>query len=223
MARVGRGRSGKMFMPLWNRKCLRAVPACAVLILGACASNGTHDKQLIASENGWLKPTPLLNQRIEDEATRLPWTHGFERLESIRWFASVGEPAYPALLELAMHEREDVAAAALAAMGATRDSRLVQHIHDLPWPEGIANTDLGLERARTLLRLGDWGGIPNLIHGLEDERLYTRSLCLEALVEATGEDHGYDPRATEQKRVQAVNRWRTWWRARTAEGLVRAR
>jgi len=189
-----------------------------VLLVGCSSSKTTRTRDVRAKDSEWVQASPILEQQIEDEAKRLPWTHGFERLEQIRWFASIGEPAYPALLELALDERDDVAAAALAALGATSDRRLVAHIRDLGWSESRLKGDLGLERARTLVRLGDWEPIPVLIEGLSDERLFTRGLCLDALREATNETKGYDPRATPEERQAAVDRWRVWWQDRSREG-----
>ena len=196
--------------------------ACASLVLlttAACFGPGKKDDMVASNDGTWIQASPILRQQIEDEAARLPWTRGFERLEQIRWFASVGEPGYPAMLELAQDPRDDVAAAALASLGATLDRRLVPHLRALPYGHE-RNPDLLLERARSLVRLGDWSEIPVLIQGLSDERLYTRSLAVEALREATRENMGYDPRASEEKRELAVNRWREWWLARSGEGLL---
>ncbi len=194
-----------------------------VVCAGACAnpSGGARPMSASASPSSpWIRPSPLLRQQIEDEAERLPWTHGFERLEQIRWFAAIGEPAYEKLLVLASDPREDVAAAALAALGATLDRRLVTYIRSLPWSSEREQSDLGLERSRTLLRLGDWSGIPSLIAGLRDERLYTRALCLDALKEATHETLDYDPRSEPQVRENAVKRWEEWWLSRAGDGLL---
>jgi len=188
-------------------------------LLAACTTRGEVREERHDS-SGWVGATPLLAQQIQDEAARMPYTHGFDRLEQIRWFASVGEPAYPTLLRLAVDGRDDVAAAALASLGATLDSRLVAHIQGLEWSEERDNGDLGLERARTLVRLGDWSQMPKLIHGLEDERLFTRSLCLDALREATHETHGFDPRAEQGEREKAIARWHDWWLKRTGEGIL---
>ncbi len=190
--------------------------------LGSCSSpSGTARPVSAASPTSpWIRPSPLLRQQIEDEAERLPWTHGFERLEQIRWFATIGEPAYEKLLVLASDPREDVAAAALAALGATLDRRLVPHIRSLPWSSEREQSDLGLERSRTLLRLGDWSGIPILIAGLRDERLYTRALCLDALQEATHETLDYDPRSEPNVRETAVKRWEEWWGSRSGDDLL---
>jgi HEAT repeat protein len=193
------------------------LPVLFLLSLAACKTTGEQKAQ---SDSDWLMASPILAQQIQDEAARLPWTHGFERLEQIRWFALVGEPVYDTLLELAEDPRDDVASAALAALGDTQDRRLVPYIHRLSWEESRLTGDLGLERARTLLRLGDWSEIPTLIRGLKDERQYTRSLCIQALQGATGETFGFDPKADLTDRVRAIDSWEVWWRARTGEGLL---
>ena len=202
--------------------CLLALVAASA---AGCASTNqkTGTPGVRVSKSKWIRPSPILRQQIEDEAERLPWTHGFERLEQIRWFASVGEPGYETLLELAVDERDDVAAAALAALGATLDKRLVEPIRKLEWSEERLGSDLILERARALLRLGDWSNIPALIEGLKDERLYTRALCLEALTETTHETHNYDPRAEPNDRKAAIERWERWWSSRSRDYLLSAR
>ncbi len=190
-----------------------------ILLASACQSSGSSPRSH-HDDGRWLPASPILRQQIDDEVERLPWRHGVERLEAIRWFASVGEPAYPALLELALDPRDHVAASALAALGATSDPRLVEPLKIIPWSEERYDGDLGLEHARTLLRLGDWSEIPILIAGLRDSRNYTRSLCAKALYEATGETFGYDPRVAEDARELAISRWENWWLARTGEGLL---
>lgn len=198
---------------------MKTVPL-VVFLLCACVSQARDVRRSGEPESPWIRATPLLAQQIEDEAARLPFSHGFDRLEQVRWFASIGEPAYTVLLRLATDPRDDVAAAALASMGATLDSRLVAHIQALAWSEERMRGDLGLERARTLVRLGDWSAMPTLIHGLRDRRLFTRSLCADALEEATHENHDYDPRAEEEARLRAVARWEQWWLQRTGEGIL---
>jgi hypothetical protein len=196
-------------------------------ILGALASScawggGGREKDVVSgtAAGDWIDPSPILRAQIDDEAARLPWTHGFERLEQIRWFASVGEPAYSTLLQLAVDGRDDVAAAALASLGATGDRRLVPSIRDLAWEPSRLQGDLGFERARTLLRLGDWSTLPTLIGGLSDERLYTRALCFQSLKESTRETHGFDPRAEIADREAAIARWTAWWGERSGEGIL---
>jgi HEAT repeat protein len=204
---------------------LSTLPKTAFLVLAtllaACTSTRSDARSdLRGSAGPWLEPSPQLRSQIEDASQRLPWTHGLERVELIQWFAQVGEPAYPTLLELAQDPRKDVSGAALAALGATRDSRLVEPLRALPWPDQDDPKDLGLERARTLVRLGDWEMLPVLIEGLRDDRLVTRALCAQALYEATHERFDYDPRAEAQQREDAVRRWETWWSARSGDPLL---
>lgn len=197
----------------WNRALYAFLP----ILLCACQS--TKGSQGGTDEE-WLAPSPQLKQRIEEQAASLPWTHGIERVELIRWFAGVGEPCYPTLLAMVQDPRSDVAGAALAALGATRDSRLVPHLRAVPWPATGASVDLALERARTLLRLGDWSMLPHMIDGLEDSRLMTRALCAQALYEVTKERFGFDPRGDEELRGASVQRWREWWAERNADPLL---
>ena len=195
------------------------VGALLVIGLGACAAT-QESAGTSPGETRWLAPSPALRQRIEDQAKRLPWTHGTERIELIRWFAGVGEPAYPTLLAMVLDPRKDVAGSALAALGATRDSRLVEELHRLPWSENERGSDLDLERARTLVRLGDWQEIPVLIQGLRSDELMTRALCHQALGEATHEQFDYDPKAETDVREAAVKRWESWWTAHSQDPLL---
>ena len=195
----------------------RLLTALTVALFASCASSGSDSA---VKDSGWIQPSPILAQQIQDEAARLPWTHGFERFEQIRWFASVGEPAYPTLLELANDPRDGVSAAALAALGATMDRRLVPSIQSLDWSPSRANSDLRFERARALLRLGDWSDIPVLSDGLRDERTYTRALSLEALKESTRQTMGYDPHADEELRAEGIERWERWWMERAGDAML---
>ena len=204
-----------------NRRRLASL--ALLLALSACSSSGNKNSMDDERAPGeWLQPSPLLAQRIDDEAQRLPYTHGMEHLEQIRWFASVGEPAYPTLLELACDQRDHVAAAAMAAMGATRDGRLVGPLNSLTcWEEGHRRSDdLMLERARALVRLGDWDAMPTLIEGLASDSRRVRALCDQALFESTRQRFGFEADGPEEERTAAIRHWEEWWLARTGEGLL---
>ena len=204
---------------------LRAVApllgACLVLLASSCVTTTDSVKANKAPDHPWLEPSPNLKQQIDEKAKKFPWTHGLERVELIQWFAEIGEPAYPTLLEFAKDPRPDVSGAALAALGATRDSRLVLHLRAIPPATGPGSVDLNLERARTLLRLGDWDSIPDLIQGLRDERPITRALCSQALFEATRERYDFDPRGETEAREASIAKWEAWWQARTADPLLK--
>jgi HEAT repeat protein len=182
--------------------------------LTACAS-----VQKGEGEPQWLEPSPQLAQKIEDQVRRLPWTHGEQRVELIHWFASIGEPAYARLLVLCLDPRPEVASSAVAALGASGDSRLVEPLNDLDWPEAL-QPSVRYERARALLRLGDWSQMDALVDGLEDESLWTRAWCAKALEEVTRQRLGYDPQGSEPERAEAVQRWRDWMSSREGEGIL---
>lgn len=190
-----------------------------LLALGSCTTT-TSSVEDAGAHSQWLKPSPNLRSQIEDTAKRLPWTHGMERIDAIAWFARVGEPAYPTLLAMVEDPRQDVAGAALAALGATRDSRLVESLHAIKLPSGEKYKDLAYERARTLLRLGDWQAVPDLLQGLRDDRLMTRALCSQALWESTHEKFGYDPKGEPEAREKAVQAWEDWWHERERDPLL---
>lgn len=191
--------------------------ALALSLTGCLSSEKTEELNL---DVHWIEPSPVLEDQIDDVIRQLPWSRGFERIEQIRWLASVGEPAYSHLLDLAIDPRDDVSAAALAALGATLDRRLVDPIKALEWTPAREASDLGLERARTLVRLGDWSPIPTLIDGLGDDRVYTRTLCIEALFEATRHDLDFDPHAGPEQRLAAQQRWQGWWATRNGDELL---
>jgi len=172
------------------------------------------------TDGPWLVPSPTLQSQIDENAKRLPWTHGVERVQLIQWFAGIGEPAYTTLLKMIQDPRGDVAGSAYAALGATRDARLVEAIHAVPASAGGGDVDLKYERARTLLRLGDYSVVPQLISGLRDERSLTRALCSQALIEATHENFQFDPRGEDAAREEAVRRWESWWNTRQADPLL---
>src|SRR5690349_23781197 len=191
-----------------------SISLALVLAFAASCVTTTDGQQARKAPAGpWLEPSALLRQQIDDQAQRLPWTQGRERIEQIRWFATVGEPAYPKLLELAQDARPDVAGSALAALGATRDSRLVTWLHQIEWTPD-APQSLRYERARTMLRLGDRREAPVLIAGLRDDALMMQALCGQALFEATGERLGYDAKGEASEREDGVQRWEQWWKDR---------
>jgi hypothetical protein len=206
----------------------RWLPILALALLASCATTKSRSGLPFSTANTspWLQPSPLLAQQIEDEATRLPWTHDLERVEQIRWFVSVGEPAYAKLLQLAVDARDDVAAAAIAALGGSGDRRLVMHLKGLPWNKGpVAESsgrsrELELELGRALVSLGDWSSMPVLIAGLREEKAYVRALCLQVLQRSTRQTFGFDPRGEPDRREEAVLRWEGWWKARSSEGLL---
>ncbi len=196
---------------------LHLVP-CLLLALGCVTTGGTADKPTAFSDSQWVQPSASLATDIAVRAEALPWTHGRDRVDLISWFAMVGEPAYDTLLAFMDDDRPEVVATALAALGATADSRLVPTLRAAEKPEW--SPVLKLENARTLVRLGDWEAMPILIDGLENEDHFKRALCAQALFNATRENNGFDPAASLPEREAAVARWRSWWQQRSEDSLL---
>ena len=196
----------------------RLLAAALLSMLAAgCSSTANADHE----GEDWLVPTPGLAQKIDDQVARLPWTHGTDRVELIGWFAGVGEPAYDSLLHLCLDPRADVASSALGALGATGDSRLVLPIRNLDWPEDPPREVL-FERARALMRLGDWSQVESLIHGLSADELWARAWSIQALEEATKQNFGFDPTDEPEARAEAAARWQAWIDSRKVEGVLDA-
>ena len=198
---------------------IRTITCICLALIFAPACVTTDEHQHATSNSRWLEPSAGLRQKIDDELARLPWTHGVERVEQIQWFAGVGEPAYDALLKLCEDKRPDVAASAVAALGATGDSRLVEPLHAIEW-QATGDRALEFEKARAFARLGDWSRVDVLIRGLEDESLWARSWSIQALREATGQDLGFDPKSDADQRAVGVAKWRAWSASRTGEGIL---
>ena len=207
--------------PFVHRGAPLLLAGLALLASACVTTTASAVKANSASSGPWIEPSQSLKAQIDDRAQRFPWTHGLERVELIQWFAGIGEPAYATLLQFARDPRPDVSGAALAALGATRDSRLVPYLRSIPPATGEGAVDLNLERARTLVRIGDWASIPELIHGLSDDRPITRALCSQALFEATHERFDFDPRGEPEARQASVEKWEAWWKARSQDSMLK--
>jgi hypothetical protein len=196
---------------------VRAAALSLLLPLGSCVSG---EQSVAPDDSPWLKPSPILQQQIDAEAQRLPWCRGVELMEKIHWFGTVGEPAYEVLLELAASDSDQVASAALAALSISSDSRLVPYIREAVVIGPETTEVIRLERARTLVSLGDWSELPVLVKGLRSENAITRTLCRDALLEATNQTFDFDPRGDEQERERAVQAWERWWLKRGGDPFL---
>lgn len=190
----------------------------AALVTAACVSTPSGTSHF-ANTSPWIEPSAAMEVQIDDKVQRLPYTSGMERVELIHWFSAAGEPAYETLLELCLDERPEVSGAALAALGATFDQRLVPYLRKLPWPADLP-AEVQFERARTYLRLGDWTDLPRMIDGLLAESLYVRAVCAKTLYETTNETFDYDAKASLLAREASVERWRSWWSSRQRDPFL---
>ena len=68
-----------------------------------------------------------------------------------------------------------------------------------------------LKSARRLFEYQDPASIPVLIEFLADPDILNRVTVFDALRRATGQTLEYNPRASEGKRGEAIERWNGWW------------
>lgn len=203
----------------------KLVLVIAPLVLGTGCSTTTDSSTspLATPESGamvWLEASPELANRMDQRMEQVPWVHGLEEhVEMSQWWADKGEPAYSRLLKMAGDPRPNVADLALAALASSRDGRLVGPLREIPWPS-TDQVDLRYSRARTHLRLGDWSHVGELVNGLEDDRLRSRSMCIKILRDTTRMDFGYHAQAPEEQRAVAVQRWREWVASRQGDPLL---
>ncbi len=75
-------------------------------------------------------------------------------------------------------------------------------------------------RARSVA-LGDrqpeWVAVPAMIERLDDPDEVVRMTANDGLKERTGKDFGFVPWGAVEERSRAVDRWRGWWKERSAQ------
>jgi hypothetical protein len=133
---------------------------------------------------------------------------GIERMAAARRLAAQGEVAIPQLLQaLETHPGARTRGMAAYTLGNMGDRRVVD---PLARALSDAATDVRLEVATALLRLGDVRGFDTLIGGLEDPDPRIRFQSIGNLKEASGSNFGFEPDGDPLERQAAVARWRGW-------------
>jgi hypothetical protein len=191
--------------------------ALAGVMSAACVTTGTGSISTADSDSIWVQPTPQFRRKLVEQAERVPYIQRPEEMvEIIRFFVQARESAYDLLLEMAASSHPKVVGTALAALGETRDERLAPYVIALGLPAG-GGRQLQYERARCLVKLGDWSELPTLVSGLRDDELWFRALCAKALRDATQLSQGFLPGGDEDEREVAVQAWEAWLVAREAD------
>ena len=177
-----------------------------LLGLAGCAST---------SQTKFVKPGKLMEDKIQERLAQVPYQHGEELLNNMLWLTQLGEQAIPYLakaLDSNVPKQRSSAAWILGRIGDRRAIPMLQRV------KNDRNQIVRLEVARSLLMLGDWGEVGQLIHGLDSELQVVRYLCYEALTSVTGKSFGYDHRASDPvDREVALGKWQDWWKDRQGE------
>lgn len=191
--------------------------ALSSVMLAACVTTGTGSISPADSDSIWVQPTPQFRRKLVEQADRVPYIQRTEEMvEIIRFFVQARESAYDLLLEMAVSPHPKVVGTALAALGETRDERLAPYVAAVDLRVG-GGRQLQYERARCLVKLGDWSEMSILISGLRDDDLWSRALCAKALRDVTHLSHRFFPDGDEGEREVAVQAWEAWQVAREAD------
>jgi HEAT repeat protein len=210
-------------MPNVRKECPLSRPKLAELLLVpaallglGCVTDGSKDKD----RHAFTESSVQLQREIESHALAVRAGRNLEAFaREAEWFRTVGEPAYPTLLELAGDADVRVASFGLATISAQRDPRLLEPLKEAVPPPTAG--PLRLEYARALALLGDWSQVDVLIDALTSEDVQVRGSALKVLRDTTGESFGFHPQGAPADRAAAVGRWRAWSLERAADPALR--
>ena len=189
-----------------------------VLLAGCITTSSSPTREV--SEGPWIEPSPVLQASIDSHLELLPYLQSLRQFQTeITFFVNMGEPCYPAMLDLIEKGEQKTAGIALAILSSTGDVRLVPHLQKIPWPaedQSLAR----YERARCHVLLGDWEPMGILLTGLRDEKLWSRALTFKALRKVTNHTFGYYPQEEDPEvREAAALLWDEWYEGIQGDAL----
>lgn len=195
-----------------------------LVLATSCAStkaSASGDAEVTSTE--WVEAAPDLQLQIDTRAMQVAvMASPDEFVELSDWFQGVGEPAYPALLEMIESGEKRERSFALSVVSATADRRLLEPVKEAMPVSALKDEQHSYEYARALARMGDYSELPTLIAGLQDKDRYTRALANETLKEVTNNQIGYSPDASAEERQKAVEAWLAWWEAQQQDVLLQS-
>lgn len=195
-----------------------ALGALGALLAGCITTTDGPSQEV--PEGPWVMPSPLLQSNIDRHLELLPYLQSLSQFQAeIGFFVKVGEPGYPAMLDLIENGGTKTAGIALSVISSTGDVRLVPYLKKIPWPaedQRLAR----YERARCHVSLGDWAPMDILLEGLRDEGLWPRALTFKTLRKVTNHTFGYRPQEEDRAiRDAAASRWDEWYEGIQADAL----
>jgi len=193
-------------------------PLALALPLGACSGGPTKAstsavEDASGADGRWLEPSPQLAHQIEVRANEAEFISTLDEFQELaEWFYSVGEPAYPTLLDMAASGSQRIREVGMAVVAMRADQRLLAPFKErVPVPEESEQA-ARYNYARALLAMNDLAGVPLLIEGLEDTNVVTRRQAHHELTRHL-RDTGvpFDPSADPVVRAEQVQAWRDWY------------
>lgn len=207
-------------MPLSHaHRLLRA----SVLLLGALAScAGTHTTSASLPAGEWLEPSADLKRKIDQKAVEVSNCQDrYTWVGLSDWFQSVGEPAYPKLLEMVEYGDPRQRSTALCVIAAMQDRRLLQPMREAMPPAALERESTRREYARALAKLGDFSELPVLIEAMRDSDPEQFGLAHRALEEVTNTQIQVRANSTPEERERIVAAWMAWWEQHQGDLLLR--
>jgi HEAT repeat protein len=169
-----------------------------------------------APDKAFYEGTPEMRARASQQIARFDDERIMERMDASRRVAAIGEPAVPLLLDaLASSPSPQTRGMAAYTLGFVKDHRAR---HPLARALEDGSTDVRMEAATALLRLGDVRGFAPLIAALENADALVRARAIQVLQDATGDALGFRADEEPQERAAAVARWRGWLARRYETG-----
>ena len=188
----------------------------------AAACSSTKDTASSNAEYGvWTEPTADLARQIEARALQVSVISSpSEYVELSDWFQTVGEPAYPRLLEMIEMGDTRQRSFALSVVSVLRDRRLIAPLKAVMPEAALEMKTHRYEYARALATMGDYEMLPSLIDGLQDEDQFLRALANQTLSEVTNNVVPYSASAPREERQVAVEAWRSWYQTQQEDALL---
>lgn len=207
-------------MPLPITRRLFYASFLAAAALASCASNGQTSASLSDSE--WLEPSAELQRKIsqkEIEVSICP--DQFTWIGLSDWFQSVGEPAYPKLLEMISYGNPRQRSFSLCVIAAMQDRRLLEPMREAMPTSALESEGIHREYARALAKMGDFSELPVLIEALRDSSPEQFGRAARALETVTNSNIPVSASSTLEEREKIVEAWLGWWEKQQQDALLR--
>lgn len=155
------------------------------------------------------------------------------RAEALRWWRRSGDPIDEGLLERALAPPAgsdlDVRAEAARLLftidspRSLRAQRLLVTTAGLPADPSGEQARISCEAMRRLSEARVSEAVPDMIRALSDPSRDVRACAAESLGELTGRDFGYVPGEQGPANLEAIARWRAWWKDHQGGGSAAIR
>ncbi len=184
------------------------------VVLPSCS--GTTSPKDAEFDSGGALMSSLIQERLD----QVPYQRKDELMNNLLWLAQVGEPAIPKLKKALNSDNAKLRSNSAYVLGAIGDRRVIPFLRKYISDE---NQLVRLEVARSLILLGEYEGMPELLTGLDSDHLQVRAMCFDALKSVTGKTFDYDHRQKDQAlRRESIRKWKDWWTAQSGEAWMQS-